>query len=281
MHPHNTFFALKAAQTLQIFNIEMKQKVKSHANAEDIVFWKWVSDTTIGMVTDAAVYHWSISDQTSPPQKVFDQHATLAGSQLINYCITGKMTNPSAFKVKGAMHLYGRERGVSQLIQRHAATFAKLKLDGHQHETKLFAFALHVIEINHLAPDPPFVKKAIDVYFPPEVTNDFPVATQVSKKHGIIFLVSFTCMTWIVVHHEASNGIIGVNKMGQVLSVSVDEQITIPYILTTLNNTEFTFKLASRENLPGGITSTSSGTSNCSLVDSMAKPQNLLQTLPG
>jgi clathrin heavy chain len=42
-----------------------------------------------------------------------------------------------------------------------------------------------------------------------------------------------------------------VNKKGQVLSVSVDEQTIIPYILTTLNNTELAFKLASRANLPG------------------------------
>jgi clathrin heavy chain len=33
---------------------------------------------------------------------------------------------------------------------------------------------------------PPFVKKAIGVYFPPEATNDFPVAMEVSKKHGIV-----------------------------------------------------------------------------------------------
>ncbi|KAG2142781.1 uncharacterized protein EDB93DRAFT_1252251 [Suillus bovinus] len=248
---HNKFYALKGTLP-EHFNIEMKQKVKSHAKAEDIVFWKWVSDITISMVTDTAVYHWNISDQTSPPQKVFDQHATLADAQLINYCvtpdkkwlvligITGKTMNFSAFK--------GR-----------VATFAELKFDRHQHATKLFAFAartttgteLHDIKINHTAPDPAFVKKAVDVYFPPEVTNDFPVAMQVSKKHGIIFLVSFTCMTWIVAHHEASNGINGVNKMGQVLSVSVDEQIIIPYILTTLNNTELTFKLTSRANLSG------------------------------
>ena len=49
----------------------------------------------------------------------------------------------------------------------------------------------------------------------------------------------------------ATNCIIGVNKKGQVLSVNVDEQTIIPYILTTLNNTDLAFKLASRANLPG------------------------------
>jgi clathrin heavy chain len=41
----------------------------------------------------------------------------------------------------------------------------------------------------------------------------------------------------------------GVDKKKQVLSVNVDEQTTIPYIITTLNNTELAFKLASQGNL--------------------------------
>ena len=106
------------------------------------------------MVTDTAVYHWTIADQTSPPQKVFDRHPTLAGAQIINYRISadekwmvligiaGNTTNPSAFKVKGAMQLYSKERGVSQPLEGHAAAFAEVKLDGHQHPTKLFTFSV-------------------------------------------------------------------------------------------------------------------------------------------
>ncbi|EKM49484.1 uncharacterized protein PHACADRAFT_264985 [Phanerochaete carnosa HHB-10118-sp] len=292
MHPHKKILALKAGRTLQIFNIETKQKVKSHVNDSDVVFWKWISDATIGMVTETAVYHWSITDQTSPPQKVFDRHPTLVGAQIINYRasadekwlvlvgISGNTTNPSAFKVKGAMQLYSRERSVSQPIEGHAASFAELKLDGHQQVTKLFAFSvrtavgakLHIVEIDHQAPDPQFTKKAVDVYFPPEATNDFPVAMQVSKKHGIIYLVTKygfihlydldtgACIymnrisgetIFVTAEHDSTNGIIGVNKKGQVLSVNVDDQTIIPYILTTLNNTELAFKLASRANLPG------------------------------
>ena len=117
-----------------------------------------------------------------------------------------------------------------------------------------------------------FTKKQIDVYFPPEATNDFPVAMQVSKRHGIVYLVtkygfihlydleSGACIymnrisgetIFVTAEHEASHGIIGVNKKGQVLSVDVDENTIVPYILTTLNNTELAFKLASRANLPG------------------------------
>jgi hypothetical protein len=119
--------------------------------------------------------------------------------------ISGNTTNPSAFKVKGAMQLYSRDGGVGQPIEGHAATFAEISQEGHQKPTKLFTFSvrtatgakvcllqpchfsnrhkprfcfqLHVVEIDHTAPDPPFVNKAVDVNFPPEATNDFPVAT--------------------------------------------------------------------------------------------------------
>ncbi len=131
---------------------------------------------------------------------------------------------------------------------------------------------MHVVEIDHQPNTPAFTKKAVDVFFPPEATTDFPVAMQVSKKHGIIFLVtkfgfihlydleSGACVymnrisgetIFVTAEHEATNGIIGVNRKGQVLSVSVDEATIISYILGTLNNTELAFKLASRANLPG------------------------------
>lgn len=45
-----------AQRQLQIFNIDQKQKVRSHLMHEDVVFWKWISPTTLGIVTDTAVY---------------------------------------------------------------------------------------------------------------------------------------------------------------------------------------------------------------------------------
>ena len=56
---------------------------------------------------------------------------------------------------------------------------------------------------------------------------------------------------FVTCEHEATSGIIGVNRKGQVLSVSVDDETIIPYILRTLNNADLAIKLASRGNLPG------------------------------
>ena len=58
----------------------------------------------------------------------------------------------------------------------------------HQEPSTLFCFAvrsaqggkLHTIEVGTpAAGNQPFQKKAVDVFFPPEAPNDFPVAMQV------------------------------------------------------------------------------------------------------
>jgi len=84
MNPASKVIALKAAKTLQIFNIEMKSKMKAHTMPEDVVFWKWINVNTIALVTEAAVYHWSMEGE-SQPLKVFDRHVSLTGCQIINY----------------------------------------------------------------------------------------------------------------------------------------------------------------------------------------------------
>ena len=191
-----------------------------------------------------------------------------------------------------SMQLYSRERGVSQPIEGHAAAFAELRLDGSPVDSKLFTFAvrtasgakLHVVEIDHQASAPAFAKKSVDVFFPPEAQNDFPVAMQVSKRYAIVYMITKygfihlydletgTCLymnrisgevrrdegarlirqtIFVTTEHEVTSGIIGVNRKGQVLSVTVDEQTVIPYILNTLNNPELAVKLASRADLPG------------------------------
>ena len=60
MNPKSKVIALKAGKTLQIFNIEMKSKMKAHTMAEDVIFWKWINVNTVALITESAVYHWSM-----------------------------------------------------------------------------------------------------------------------------------------------------------------------------------------------------------------------------
>ena len=88
MNPVSKILALRAGQQLQIFNLELRAKMKSHQMPEAVVFWRWVSPSTIALVTPTAVFHWS-TEGSSAPTKVFDRHAQLGeGTQVINYQVS-------------------------------------------------------------------------------------------------------------------------------------------------------------------------------------------------
>lgn len=80
MDPKHSF-SFSAQKTLQIFNIEMKSKMKAHVMPDDVIFWKWISLNTIALVTETSVFHWSMEGD-STPQKIFDRHSSLAGCQV-------------------------------------------------------------------------------------------------------------------------------------------------------------------------------------------------------
>ncbi|XP_029719221.2 clathrin heavy chain [Aedes albopictus] len=287
MNPASKVIALKAQKTLQIFNIEMKSKMKAHAMTEEVVFWKWITLNTLSLVTETSVYHWSMEGD-STPVKMFERHSSLNGCQIINYRTDPKQAwlllvgiSAQQNRVIGAMQLYSVERKVSQAIEGHAASFATFKMEENKEPSTLFCFAvrsanaakLHIIEVG--APptgNTAFTKKAVDVFFPPEAQSDFPVAMQVSPKYDVIYLITKygyihmydietgTCIymnrisadtIFVTAPHESSGGIIGVNRKGQVLSVTVDEEQIIPYINTVLQNPDLALRMAVRNNLSG------------------------------
>ncbi|KAF5296319.1 hypothetical protein FQA39_LY12536 [Lamprigera yunnana] len=293
MNPASKVIALKgkagieAQKTLQIFNIEMKSKMKAHTMTEDVVFWKWISLNTLALVTETSVYHWSMEGD-STPVKMFDRHSSLNGCQIINYRTDPKQNwlllvgiSAQQSRVVGAMQLYSVERKCSQPIEGHAASFATFKLEGNPESSTLFCFAvrslqggkLHIIEVGQSpSGNQPFPKKTVDVFFPPEAQNDFPVAMQISTKYDVIYLItkygyihmydieSGTCIymnrissetIFVTAPHEATGGIIGVNRRGQVLSVTVDEDNIIRYVNTVLHNADLALRLAVRNNLAG------------------------------
>lgn len=87
MHWTKQVIALKAqSRTLQIFDLGAKAKLKSATMNEDVVFWKWFSETSLGLVTDTAVYHWNVFDQTqAAPVEVFKRNPNLTVSRAVQY----------------------------------------------------------------------------------------------------------------------------------------------------------------------------------------------------
>ena len=54
-----------AGKSLQIINIERKSRMKAHQMTNNVIFWKWINLNTIALVTDVAVYHWSMEGRRS------------------------------------------------------------------------------------------------------------------------------------------------------------------------------------------------------------------------
>mmetsp|Transcript_17485 Transcript_17485/g.52457 ORF Transcript_17485/g.52457 Transcript_17485/m.52457 type:complete len:1706 (-) Transcript_17485:516-5633(-) len=217
MNPVEKIIALKAASAagqgdnLQIFNLEAKQKLKSVLIPEQVVFWKWISSTKLGIVTGTAVFHWDMNG-TSDPVKAFDRTANLEGTQIINYRVDsvekwsvligiapGNAERPQL--VKGFMQLYSVDQKRSQALEAHAAAFSTIKVPGRAAPSTVISFAqktfnngvltskLHVIELGAPAGTPP-LKKNAELFFPPEFADDFPVAMQISEKYGLVYVIT-------------------------------------------------------------------------------------------
>ena len=56
---------------------------------------------------------------------------------------------------------------------------------------------------------------------------------------------------FVTAPHEATGGIVGVNRKGQVLCVTIDEANLVPYVCKQLNNFPLAIRLAVKNNLPG------------------------------
>ncbi len=65
MHIKDNIIALKApsegkGHILQVFDMDKKAKLKNIEFAESIVFWKWVNEQILAIVTSTSVYHVNI-----------------------------------------------------------------------------------------------------------------------------------------------------------------------------------------------------------------------------
>ena len=73
---------------MQICNIEMKSRMKAHQMVDDVVFWKWINLNTVALVTETAVFHWSMEGEvhTSNESCIFLEYVTAKNSKMLYYC---------------------------------------------------------------------------------------------------------------------------------------------------------------------------------------------------
>ena len=256
--------------------------MKAHAMPEDVTFWRWLNETTLALVTEHAVFHWSIEGDAAPVQQ-FARHESLAGTQIIAYRVSDDQKWCALIGIfaeegreAGALQLFSVEKQVSQPLEGHAAAFCMFTPPGATAAASLLVRAvrhatgakLDILDVAGTG----FQNKSVDIHFPADAAADFPVAMEISHKYHVIYLITTlgfvhlydletgTCLyrnrvssetIFVTAPHEATSGIIGVNRKGQVLSVAVDEAHIVQYIAQTLQNPELALRLAARGNLPG------------------------------
>ena len=291
MNPVSKVIALRAGSTLQIFNLELRAKMKSHNMTDSVVFWRWISPNTIALVTATSVFHWSIEGD-SQPAKVFDRNEGLRdGHQIINYqvsndgkwCLLVGISAGANGAINGTMQLFSIEKNVSQMLQGHAGAFTTIKISGRPEPAQVLCFEdkkpeqspkMFIMEVGRdkSAPGGVFRVQPKDIPVPPDGANDFPVLMVASSKNDIIYMISkmgyiylfdihsgkiiymtriTTDTTFAAVESSASGGILGVTRKGSVVHVCVNEANLVPYIVSNLHDQQLAIEIASRLNLAG------------------------------
>jgi len=182
------------------------------------------------------------------------------------------------------MQLYLIEKKQQQILQGFAATFTDMPIsDNTQYKNSLFCFCeqkegeatqkLHIMEIGTPAPGASKFKVSTTIQIQQE--GDFPVLMQDVPKYGVVFVITkfgyfymyevstasllqrqkFTDQLCIVAtRNPKTDGMIVINKAGNIYAINVEENNLIPYINSAghiTDNKTLSFKLAQRFSLRG------------------------------
>lgn len=294
MHPSRSIIALRFGVNVQLFDLDAKTKLKVAVMPDAISFWRWIDSDILAIITSNAVFHWSAKtdDQHLEPLQIFDRHHSLASCQIIGYAadksqkwlsVVGIGAAEGTNDITGHLQLYSVDKNLSQILDGHAATFATMPMP--TYEANVFLFASRVrkpeaesgveslLRIIEVGGQGHFGKLSSDIYYPPEFSNDFPVALQVSTKFptivymitkmGYLHLYDLETAKCIYMNrvsdttifattpHTASGGLMGLNRKGQVLLMSVNPDSIVPYVRTKLQDEELAVGLASRNGFRG------------------------------
>ncbi|EDO15226.1 hypothetical protein Kpol_423p16 [Vanderwaltozyma polyspora DSM 70294] len=294
MHPSQMVISVRANGTIvQIFNLETKSKLKSFTLDEPVLFWKWLNEETLGFVTARSILISNVFDGnvSGKPTLLTTRHQNLNNTQIINFvanknldwfAVVGILQENG--RIAGKIQLYSKQRNISQAIDGHVAIFSGIVLEGNgSSPVQVFVTGnrnvttgsgeLRIIEIDHDASLPTqYQKKTMEIFFPPDATNDFPIAVQVSEKYGVVYILTkygfihlyeLETGTNLFVNritaesvftataYDNKNGIACINKKGQVLAVEISTSQIVQYVINKLSNVTLAISMARRGGLPG------------------------------
>ncbi|EPR59821.1 chain i, clathrin d6 coat with auxilin j-domain [Toxoplasma gondii TgCatPRC2] len=220
MHPSEKVVALRAktegsaGHMIQVLNLETKVRLGTAQMNEPVVYWRWVAPTLLALVTDRAVYHWTVGENgetTAEPEKVCSREGRLADAvQIISYAVdkdlkwcilTGISTQDGGKTIDGSMQLYSMELKKQQQLEGHAACFNNIVIDEAVGPQPVICFTekkrgspdfkLHIRDIysSRDGGQTP-LRLAVDLRMPEDAPTDFPLSIHISQKFGVVYIVT-------------------------------------------------------------------------------------------
>ena len=203
------------------------------------------------------------------------------------WCYLVGLYSDEARNINSQIQLYNIEKKQTMPLEGYAACFTEMPVtDGNNsYKNGLFCFCekkaaeqtqrIHITEIGNPAPGAAKFKINTELQMAPDAPGDFPILMQASPKYGLVFIITkfgylymFEASKAALVYRQritdqlivvstrnpTTDGIICINKTGQVLAINVEENNLVKYIMNAQHipdQKNVAFKLAARFSLPG------------------------------
>jgi clathrin heavy chain len=289
MNPNSTsnVLALRGGTTLQIFNLDMKSRMKTFDAGEAVLYWKWLDVRTLAYVTQNAVFHWSMEGDSKPEKKFEIDTSDGRRVQYINYDASPDgnwlflqgITKNAAGAIEGVLQLYSVSlRKYQPKMNAHGGCLVRHTLPGRSEPSTLFCFArssdagasdLLIVEVDN--PDRSATHKVQQsVTF--ARAGDFIVNMIPSTKFGCLYALTqagflyvfdmFSGKTifnrqvaestmFLSVAQDSTGGVIAVDRAGNVVSLACDVDTYVPFITKAVGDYELGVRIATSYDLPG------------------------------
>ncbi|XP_013398554.1 clathrin heavy chain 1 [Lingula anatina] len=283
MNPLKPVIALKAGTKFQVYNISTRELLHQCTMEHEAVYWTWVNSELIAIVSDNALYHWCLEKENSVPEEVFKLDIRMSNCQIVSYKTDASfrwhaMTalNVEENSISGVTQFFCRELCASQCVSAHAVCFAQYTLDDNPYPSTVLCLAsrqdctlngkIHVLELGpHTPGNYAPTSHSTDITFIEEYNKyDFPVSLQVSECHGLLYILTkyghlYLCsmsnaaclfsmaisshVLFSTAFNSASEGVLAINRAGQVLSICANRDSLIRHVRHALHKPKLAEKL--------------------------------------
>lgn len=215
LNPDKPLLAITDQWTLYLYSTRTKKLLHKSRLERELVYWAWVTPSTLGLVTRDAVFHWDCSAASTQPVFMFALEERIRNTELVGYitdpglkwlAVTGLFQEEQGV-VSGLVQLHSVERRLSQLLPGQCAQLCRHQFPSQERLSQLLLLAdrgpagqrpegrLHLIELG--ANGGPGGGGALRgpiaetlEFFDPLDKFDFPVCVQVSSSQGLVYVLT-------------------------------------------------------------------------------------------